>query len=89
MLSRGAPAHECAGAWSLWLCQVLLALLCACGWLCPGEAQDDATCLLSASQNDYRIDPNQELLAMGKRPLRAGEQGLGVSLKCSHVSHSP
>ncbi|KGL94782.1 Sodium-independent sulfate anion transporter, partial [Charadrius vociferus] len=35
------------------------------GGLCLREARGDAARLLSASQNDYRIDPNQELLALG------------------------
>ena len=71
------------------LCQALLALLRARGGLCLREAQGDAAYLLSASQNDYRIDPNQELLAMGKRPLGAGGQGVGIRPKCRRVSHSP
>lgn len=54
------------------LSQALLALLCAHGRLCPWDALRGATRLLSASQNDYKIDPSQELLALGKRPLGAG-----------------
>lgn len=48
------------------------------GGLSLQEALGDAAPLLPASQNDYRIDPNQELLAMGKRPLRAAGQGVGI-----------
>lgn len=53
------------------------------------EARGDAARLLSASQNDYRIDPNQELLALGKRPLGAAAQGEGIRPECHRVSHSP
>uniref|UniRef100_A0A493SVG8 Solute carrier family 26 member 11 n=1 Tax=Anas platyrhynchos platyrhynchos TaxID=8840 RepID=A0A493SVG8_ANAPP len=48
------------------------------GGLSLQEARGDAAPLLPASQNDYRIDPNQELLAMGKRPLGAAGQGVGI-----------
>lgn len=61
----------------------------ACGGLFLREARGDAARLLSASQNDYRIDPNQELLALGKRPLGAGGQGEGIQPEGHRVSHSP
>lgn len=48
------------------------------GGLSLQEALGDAAPLLPASQNDYRIDPNQELLAMGKRLLGAAGQGVGI-----------
>lgn len=33
--------------------------------------------LFIASQNNYRIDANQELLAIGKTPVAGGSWGLG------------
>ena len=76
-MSRGVPRRGPR------LCQALPAPLHACGRLCLQEARGDAARLLAASQNDYRIDPNQELLAMGKSPLGAGGQGWGSGLSAA------
>lgn len=79
---RGVPG------WGPRLCQALLALLRVRGTFCLWKARGKAAHLLSASQNDYRIDPNQELLAMGKRPLGAGEQGVGIRPECPCVCYA-
>lgn len=72
IVPRAVPAP--GGSWDgvPRLSQALPAPFRARGGLCLWEARGDATHLLSASQNDYRIDPNQELLALGKRLLGAG-----------------
>lgn len=68
----------CCCAWGHWPWLSQVCWPCSmCGRLCPCGAPGDASCLLSASQNNYRIDPNQELLAMGKRLLGEGGQGVG------------
>lgn len=88
MLSRGAPMCRGVPAWGPRLCQAPPAPLRVRGTFCLWKARGKAAHLLSASQNDYRIDPNQELLAMGKRPLGAGGQGVGIRPECCCVSCS-
>lgn len=60
-----------------------------CAWqVVPVETSGQGQHLLSASQNGYRIDPDQELLALGKSCL-GRRAGVGLQPQHCRVSHSP
>lgn len=42
------------------------------------QLKDETSCFSSASQNDYRIDANQELLAMGVTNISSHKHTLSV-----------
>lgn len=72
MLSQGAPVPE--GCQDRAPTVPVTAGSTLCAWQAvPVGASGQPQHLLSASQNGYRIDPNQELLAVGKSCLVRGQ----------------